>query len=278
MLKHTIALLMVASCAWAGAQEAARPIPAYNTYLVAPYSIDAARGLARALATRLNAELPPEYQLEYRPIPRTRLHAAELSKDERFEGVVLFIAPRFVGDPYMTRYLWSKPLFVDCNLLISGRMQPIEYEGAASLVGRRFAGVRGYRYELIDQMAVTRRLQREDSQDELSGLQKVGLGRADFTVVPYTIYAHAAADKELGSLLHVASRAHQCFTRRILIGKATPPGLLKAINQAIDTMAADEHWRALLGSYHLDLDVLAQWTAHPPADGQVVEVRGNAVR
>lgn len=276
MLKPILALLMAACCAQGGAQT--HPVPAYNTYLVAPYSIDAARGLARALAQRLNADLPPEYQLEFHQMPRSRLHASELSKDERFDGVVLFIAPRFVGDPYMTRYLWSKPLFVDCNLLVSGKARPLEYEGAVSLAGRRFAGVRGYRYELIDQMVMTNRLLREDSQDELSGLQKVGLGRVDFTVVPYTIYTYAASDRELAAQLHVASRAHQCFTRRILIGKATPPGLLKAINQALDAMALDEGWRAVMQGYHLDLDVLAQWTARPPADGQVVEVRANPPR
>lgn len=242
-------------------------IVTYNSYAVAPYFVDARRGLARALVDRLNDKLAPRYYLSLHQIPRIRLDLSELSKGSAFAGAVLFLHPRFVNDAARTRFLWSKPLFTDCNLVISSKEAPLDYQGPASLEGRRFGGVRGYRYSTVDALASAGKLVREDSQDELSGLQKVARGRLDLTVVPYTIYSYAVAEHALAPMLHVAPRPLQCFTRHILVGRAHP-ALLSALDQAIDALAGDPAWQATLASFHLDLDAMARWSSYPAGAGQ----------
>lgn len=257
-----VAGLMLAPAALAAVET----ISTYNSYAVAPYVIDAEHGLARALVDRLNAKLLPRYRLALHQIPRIRLDMSELSKGSAFAGAVLFINPRFVGDAARTRFLWSKPLFTDCNLVISRKEAPLDYQGPATLGGLRFGGVRGYRYSVLDDLARAGKLVREDSQDELSGLNKVARGRLDLTVVPYTIYSYAVAEQALAPHLYVAPRPLQCFSRHILVSRANP-ALLKALDQAIDALAADPKWKSTMAGLHLDLDVLARLAAVAPEAG-----------
>ncbi|HJV02764.1 MAG TPA: hypothetical protein VJ752_19670 [Burkholderiaceae bacterium] len=255
------AMLVGAPCA-TGATET---VSAFNSYMVAPYFIDAEHGLAHALVARLNDRLAPRYRLSLRQIPRIRLDLSELNKESAFTGVVLFIHPRFVGDAARTRFLWSRPLFTDCNLVISPKDAPLDYQGPASLEGLRFGAVRGYRYSILDDLVRAGKLLREDSQDELSGLNKVARRRLDMTVVPYSIYSYAAAEQALAPLLYAAPRPLQCFSRHILVSRAHP-ALLRALDQAIEALATDPGWKAALASLHLDLDAMARLAAWP-ADG-----------
>lgn len=256
------AMLLLAACLLTGT-AGAETVTAFNSYLVAPYFIDGGHGLARVLVDRLNSKVGPRYQLALRHIPRIRLDLIELNKGVGFDSAVLFINPRFVGDVARTRFLWSKPLFVDCNLVISRKEAPIDYQGPASLLGLRFGAVRGYRYSLLDDMARAGKLVREDSQDEMSGLNKVARGRLDLTIVPYTIYSYAAAELALSPALYVAARPLQCFTRHILVSK-THPALLKALDRAIDTLGTDPDWLSALARFHLSVETMARWTPYAP--------------
>ncbi|MEC5160351.1 polar amino acid transport system substrate-binding protein [Janthinobacterium sp. CG_23.3] len=260
-----LTLALLAACCCAAAHARASATTAYNTYMVGPYLVDAQQGLAQSLVDRLNDKIGPGQQLSLSHIPRIRLDAIELNKGDQFGGVVLFVNPRFVGDAAKTRFLWSKPLFVDCNLVISRVDEPVEYVGLSTLWGLRFGGVRGYRYVHIDDMVRLGKLAREDSQDELSGLRKVALGRVDLTVVPYSIFSQFGADKTLAKQLYVAAKPLQCFARHILVGKGNP-AMLKALNEAIDTLATDKGWLAAMAYFHLDVKVLSGWSADDPSD------------
>ncbi|MDC8757045.1 substrate-binding periplasmic protein [Janthinobacterium fluminis] len=244
---------------------AAQTVEAFNTYLVGPYMVDTRQGLAQSLVDRLNLKLAPGYRLRLSHMPRIRLDTTELAKGDEFDGAVLFVNPRFVGDVAKTRFLWSKPLFIDCNLVISRESAPLDYAGPASLEGLRFGGVRGYRYLFVDDLVKAGKLQREDSQDELSGLRKVALARLDVTVVPYTIFSYLGADKALSRQLYVAPKPLQCFARHILVGKGSP-ALLGALNQAIDQLASDRGWRAAQTYFHLDVNMMGGWSADQAAD------------
>lgn len=245
--------------------QALPPVTAFNTYMAGPYLVDTQQGLAQSLVDRLNAKMAPAHRLALSHVPRIRLDTTELSKGDRFAGAVLFVNPRFVADADKTRFLWSKPLFVDCNMVVSRLGEPVEFVGLSTLWGLRFGGVRGYRYSYIDDMVRTGKVHREDSQDELSGLRKVALGRVDVTVVPYTIYSHFGSDKGLAGQLYVAHKPLQCFARHILVGKANP-ALLSAINDAIDSLATDKGWLAAMAYYHLDVTVLSGFRADEAPD------------
>lgn len=256
-------LFPVLACAGAGA--APREVAAFNTYLGGPYRVDAQHGLAQSLVERLNRKLGPALHINLNHMPRIRVDAAELSKGARFDGLLLFVNPRFVGDAAQTRFLWSKPLFFDCNLVISRAAAPLEYGGPATFGGRRFGGVRGYRYPLIDDLVRSGALQREDSQDELSGLRKLARERIDLTVMPYSVFSYLATDSALAAQLHVARKPYECFARHILVGKSNP-ALLAALNLAIDGLAADQEWLRAMAYFHLDPKALSGWSAQANKD------------
>ncbi len=258
-------LALLGSLAGSPGAHAAAPATAFNTYMAGPYVVEAQQGLAQSLVDRLNEKMAPHHRLALRHMPRIRLDTTELSKGDKFAGAVLFVNPRFVADADKTRFLWSKPLFVDCNMVISRLEEPVEFVGLSTFWGLRFGGVRGYRYSYIDDMVGTGKVQREDSQDELSGLRKVALGRVDVTVVPYTIYSHFGADKSLARQLYVAPKPLQCFARHILVGKANP-ALLKAVNLAIDALGTDKGWLAAMEYFHLDVNVLSGFSADEAPD------------
>lgn len=266
MKRLGLACVVAAAGMWSAPRPVAAvdTITAFNSYAVAPYFIDADHGLAPALVERLNARLAPRYHLALRQIPRIRLDLSELSKGDAFAGTVLFINPRFVDDAARVRFLWTRPLFTDCNLVVSQHDAPVDYQGPASLEGLRFGGVRGYRYSVFDDLARAGKLVREDSQDEISGLNKVARRRVDLTVVPYTIYSYAVAEQALAPLLYVAARPLQCFSRHILVSRANPD-LLKALDLAIEALANDPQWKAALGGLHLDFDAISRWASYPTA-------------
>ncbi len=247
-----------------GQMQALNSYTAWNTYQLPPFVVDKGKSLGQALVERLNDKLMPAYSLKLENTPRARFDMTELVKGDRFDGVTLFLNPRFVGDNDESKFLWSKPLFKDCNLIISSKMKPISFEGKQSLVGLKFGGVIGNKYVYIDDLAAENKLTREDVREESLNLSKVASGRLDFTLMPYTIFSYLSlADKETSQKLFISPKAHLCFTRHIMVGKMNSV-LLKAINEAIDGLMTDPEWLNSLAQLNMDVGVLSKIaTPHP---------------
>jgi polar amino acid transport system substrate-binding protein len=103
--------------------------------------------------------------------------------------------------------------------------------------------------------------------DAQQGLAQSLVDCLDVTVVPYTIFSQFGADKGLAGQLYVAPKPLHCFARHILVCKGNP-ALLKALNQAIDTLASDKGWLAAMAYFRLDAGVLSGWSADEPTDRQ----------
>ncbi|MBV8657366.1 MAG: hypothetical protein JO142_06005 [Burkholderiales bacterium] len=224
-------------------------VDAFNTYVTAPFVIDDQQGLAPILVDRLNAHLPAHFELKLNNVPRKRFTTTVLAEPGRFDGVALFLAPDFVGDHDQTHFLWSKPLFMDCNLIVSSMQAPLDYLRPDQFAGLHFGGVPDHHYMQIDEMAAAGKLTREDAPDEGANLKKVAARHLDFTVMPFTVYRYTSKALNLGPHLHVSPKPLDCFARRILIGRRNQP-LLKAINDAIDLLQPDAQWNKAIAHYH----------------------------
>lgn len=233
----------------------AAEIVAYNSYLRPPFWDERRQtGLAADLLAYLNTKLAGRYHFTLKNVPRARLTRLILQPaGSSFDGVALFLHPRFVDDAQHKNFLWSRPLATDANVLVFSRPLPADFAGIASLRGLKFGGVNGNRYQVLDALVAAGSLQREDSASEAANLAKLLAHRVDFTQMNRASFV--ALSRERGfeqGLIVVAVPGEAPFNRHILLGRNNQ-ALLSQLNQVIDGMAADPVWRKIAAGYQMQM-------------------------
>ncbi len=248
MLRRRLAFaLLFAAAAPAGAETI---VKAYNSYRGPPY-IDGKSGLAPELVRYVNHKLQGRYTLQLVSLQRRQLNQL-MEASGGFDGVALFLSPAFIGDVPRKRFHWSPPFLDDSNAIVSRIDNPVRYDGPASLVGLRFAGIYGNRYPGIDEY-VGKSLTRSNAPDAMSNLRKLAAGQADFTVMPISSfrYLRRQMDKEklpLGQL-HVGDKPFNQFGRHFVL--ARDAGELAAeLDKIAAAMPCDREWRRIALRYH----------------------------
>lgn len=245
-------LLLALYCAIASA-HAGPTVKAYNSYGGAPY-LEGKRGLAPELVAYVNRRLEGRYTLQLVTLPRRQLNQL-MEAPDGFEGVALFLAPLFLGDVPQKRFHWSPAFLQDSNVIISRLENPVRYDGPASLVGMRFAGIYGNRYPGIDEY-VGRGIPRSNAPDAISNLRKLARGQADFTVMPLSAfrYLRRQMDKEklpVGQL-HVGNKPFNQFGRHFVLA-AGDGALARELDKIAAAMPCDREWRRIAQRYHFTL-------------------------
>ncbi|MCE3262060.1 MAG: transporter substrate-binding protein [Pseudoduganella sp.] len=237
----------------AAASAAGTTVKAYNSYGGAPY-IEGRRGLAPELVAYVNRKLAGHYTLQLVSLQRRDLNQLMEARGG-FDGVALFLAPAFIGDVPRKRFHWSPAFLDDSNAIVSRIDNPVRYDGPASLVGLRFAGIYGNRYPGIDEF-VGKGIRRGNAADAISNLRKLVKGEADFTVMPLSSfrYLRRQLDKEklpLGQL-HVGDKPFNQFGRHFVLA---PGGgdLAQRLDQIAAAMPCDREWRRIAARYHFTL-------------------------
>lgn len=243
-LRQLACLLAMCWVAAGPAWAAVRTVTVFNTYQGPPFVINESAGIAPALLRFLNTQLHGKYRFELFNLPRERLRLAYLTRGRAFDGVVMLLAPPFVDDPEMTRFLWTRPLFEDYNVLVFRRGEMAAIKTLAELKGKTFAQVLGHRYGKLDAMVASGELQVEVSSSELSNLHMVALRRADFTQMNSLFFLYLRARPELQSADFSALPEPEspAFQRRILVGKGNPE-LFRLIDAALVQLPCDAGWQ-----------------------------------
>lgn len=234
------------------AETAPTNVRVFNTYLGPPFLIDESSGIAPALVRFLNKSLKGEYRFTLESMPRERLVRAHLSAGDAFADMVLLLAPPFVDDAIMTRYLWTRPLFKDFNVLVFRAGELPNVNSHAQLRGMTFARVRGSRYTQIDNMVAAGDLRLESTDTEKASLQMVASRRADFAQMNRLFFQfmnHELQEK----LAAMAQPEVPSFERRILVGKANP-ALFARVDAALARLQCDAEWRQLAIKYAFEIN------------------------
>ena len=248
MLRHRLAFaLLLAAAAPAGADTI---VKAYNSYRGPPY-VDGNGGLAPDLVRYVNHKLEGRYTLQLVTLPRRQLNQL-MEAPGGFEGVALFLSPAFIGDVPRKRFHWSPAFLDDSNAIVSRIDNPVRYEGPASLVGLRFAGIYGNRYPGIDEY-VGKSLTPSNAPDAMSNLRKLVAGEADFTVMPISSfrYLRRQMDREklpLGQL-HVGDKPFSQFGRHFVLARDAG-ALATELDKIAAAMPCDREWRRIALRYH----------------------------
>ncbi|MEC4722703.1 hypothetical protein RY831_26405 [Noviherbaspirillum sp. CPCC 100848] len=228
-------------------------VPAYNPYPHGPFvGEDQGSGLAFDLVAYLNRHFAGRYEFRLHNVPRNRLNRM-LEVKGAFGGVVLFLSPNFWVDARKLMFHWTPPLFIDHNVVVSRTESDVRYGNGESMSGLHFAGVLGHRYEGFEGR-FGNDIVREDANSELSNLRKVAAGRADFTILPNSVYRYllmrASASGEPIDGLHASPKPHLRFERAISIWKTE--GVLAAdLNRLVKKMPRDPAWMAIMEKYNL---------------------------
>jgi polar amino acid transport system substrate-binding protein len=221
----------------------AAELVAYNTYLFPPFANEDGSGVASTLVAFLNRHFKGQHTFKLENIPRARLLAGPLGTEGKFDGVALLLAPPFVSDADKTRYLWSRPLFEDHNVLVFRGPHRPKHTKLKELQGLTMGAIRGNQYAGLDDMVERGELKLDVSSSELDNLRKVALGRVDFTQMARLLYFSLIAKWGLGGQLVAIPRLEAApFQRHVFVG-LNNPGLAAQIDHALAALPCDVEWQ-----------------------------------
>ena len=236
----------------AQAQPALAPlVTAFNTYAQAPFVEDGGGGLATDCVAYLNQKLAGVYRLQLETVPRSRLMRMELAEPVGFDGIVLFLNPRFVDDPEQRNFLWTDGMFSDANVLIfRGPKAPPVYQ-LNDLAGMRFGGSLDARYKGLDDLVSNHAITRLDSSSLNDSLKQVAAGRVDFTQTNAMAFRALTGASAPGvGFVSVPMPGEDAFMRHILIGKRNAD-LAARLVRIVKAMPADPQWKTIVQRYAL---------------------------
>lgn len=232
------------------AAHADTSLPALNSYGQPPFVIAGAErpaGLARTFIELMNAAKAAEPHFHLENLPRRRLEVALGGRD--FAGIALFLAPEFFAAPAQQGGVWSAPVMVDENLIVSVR--PLKLSALEDLNGLRLGGIAGHIYGQLATAIHEGRIEREDAMDHVSNLNKLCLGRVDFVIISRSELAGTQPLVRCQQGLQpMAFPDPQVIVRRVLVrmpGSAGARGVLDAVAE----VACGEPWAAALSAYGL---------------------------
>jgi polar amino acid transport system substrate-binding protein len=256
--------------------DAEPPLPAINSYGQPPFvplGADQRAGLASTFVELLNAATDghPRFQIE--SVPRRRL---ELTLGvPSFQGIALFLAPEFLAPAAQQGAVWSEPVMVDENLIVS--MRQLKPSSLTDLHGLKLGGIAGHIYRLLGPAIDDGKVRREDAPDHISNLRKLCLGRVDFVVISRSELA--------GTLPHVncaepfritAFPEPQVIVRRVLV-RTPEGGSAKELLAAVASVACGPQWIQALAQYGLStvgcLSAVARSSEHRKRDAKAVPLK-----
>lgn len=232
--------------------ETARPlvVTAFNTYAHPPF-VEDHRGLAADVVAYLNHRLAGSYRIRLETIPRSRLMRLHLADPQSFDGIVLFLHPRFVDDADQTKFLWTEALMQDANVLVfRGPVAPPVHH-LNNLAGMRFGGTLDARYKGLDELVSSQLITRVDASSVVVSLRQLEAGRVDFTQTnAMAVRAIAQLPGWAGKFVSTPVPGDPEFTRHILVGRQHPD-LAARLGAIVKALPGDARWKAIAQRYAL---------------------------
>lgn len=246
----TLAISFATALANASAREIV--VPLVNYYSYAPFSMpDENSDLTRELASLLTADSGGRYRFVPSLIPKGRLDI--MMQHDNWQGVVVWLNPRFVNDESKLRYIWSNPLMQESDLVLSHIDAPVEFTGLASLKGKVLGTVLNQRYADVEEMLANGELHRSDAPSQENSLRKLLLKRVDVVFVSRSTLGQLRQRiPEFDAKIYIASKPRNSFTRHVMITPAMPPDIVSYVQNAVAKLGSNPSWRKIATRYHID--------------------------
>jgi len=230
-------------------------IKVWTYYNFPPFVIDEKqkKGLHFDFVALLNQKFAEKYHFEGVKLPRRRIDLLLTMQSQKnsVNGIVAWVNPIWFKDKNRKTYFWTNTIFTDQNEVVSHRDRPLRYDNASSLIGLNLGGVFGHRYVNIDDLVKKDKITRHNVATEKHNLSKLLLKRIDVTIVPKSAMLYLLEDMNLIGKIHISSKAHQTYTRHLMIPKHHPK-LAEDLSAFIKTLPTNEKWQNLLHDYNLE--------------------------
>lgn len=129
-----------------------------------------------------------------------RESAAELLERGDLD-LICITNPAWLNDRKQQRFWWSKPLFVERDLLVVNSRSGWQPQLLSELQGRRIGMVRGYRYPTLEQLPVDQQPERIDAASPFDQLLALADGQLDGVIIADLQFAHYGRINPGASLL-----------------------------------------------------------------------------
>jgi len=226
--------------------KAAEIIPMWTYYKTLPFSLSQdKKDITHYLARYLSKASKGKWLFKPVYIPRKRIELYLLSGKK---GIVAWVNPTWFNDVSEQNYNWSQAIVFDKNLIISNASNPILYQSPESLIGLRFGGVIGHKYQGIDELVSSGAIYREDSSTFAQNIKKLSHKRLDVTLIPESELPYLTnpyVDK-----FHISKKEHSHYERKLMVTKNIH-NMVDFLNKKIDELEQDLHWQRLLPKTHL---------------------------
>lgn len=196
--------------------EAAETIPVFTYHTHPPFLVEEDRGLTRELATYLTEASEGRYRFEVRPLSRPGVDKMLAEHDS---GIVPWVNPVWFKDREETRHLWTRhALMEDGNAVVSHRSRPVDYTGPEAMKGMTLGGLRGHRYEDIDDyIRTTGELKRTNANNLIDNIRKLQRHRIDVAIMPLTAARYFIWENRAEKELYISPTPHTWYERRLIV-------------------------------------------------------------
>jgi polar amino acid transport system substrate-binding protein len=245
MAKHTLVALVVASLIGAGGAKAGETVKAEYVEW-APFTSSAADrgGLAIAIASAALAKSGVE--LVATPAPWARV------LEDVKAGAIDAAICQWFSEQHAKENILSDAIVDNRIVIIKKAGDPADYNGVASLAGKKVAVVKGYSYDPEFDKAAS--FQKDDAATLIGNLKKVATGRDDLTVEDEIVarYTLSKEAPELAAKLAFAPTALSKNTCHVAFSRATKRGeeLNQKFNAGLKAIKADGSFDAIMKSFH----------------------------
>lgn len=166
--------------------------------------------------------------------------------------MVFWVTPAWGWGPEAERrFLWVE-LFADQDLIISRASLELDYQEPASLIGYRFAALRGHFYpQGVEELMQQGQIVRLDGDNRVAVLFRVQQGRADVTLMQRSTLdyylAHDGQVRRIQPQLRVAAKPFKSFTLQVMIPRDRPD-----LQRLLEQLKTTQAWRELFRKYGLE--------------------------
>ena len=260
MLKHLAWLLLLLL----PYQIFAKPVSLYTYHRQPPFvlELEQRKGLMFEVAELLNRHASAQSSFAVHVLPRARLNktlagwidgncpgAGAQACDDNW--MLLWVIPAWGwSEQAPQRFLWVD-LFADEDLVISTQRNKVDYRSLDSLIGLRFAALRGHFYPLgVEALMQQGKIIREDGNDVRASLMRIHSRRVQVTFIRRSaLNYYLEHDEHIASIaadFYVAPQPFNRFTLQAMIPLSRPD-----LRDLLEQAKADPAWATLFARYGL---------------------------
>ncbi|MCR8921147.1 transporter substrate-binding domain-containing protein [Dasania sp. GY-MA-18] len=239
-----LSLLISALCS-----AAQQTITLYAYHDAPPFVIDskAGKGLNFDFFNTLKNHAPADIRFEYQFITRPELNkrlAAGLPT------IALWANPVWFKDTQQEKYLWSRALFSDKDVVIARKGSSLLYHQPSDLNGLTVGTRTGYYYAGVSELMSENKIQRMDVSNDKANIEQLIRGDVDAIIISKSSFFYYAKLLKVISSTAIVGQPHSSYKRHLLISRHYQ-AQEQAINDILLKLSKDENWRFRLTIYGL---------------------------